>query len=271
MPWKKTAYVKRASYAKKAYTPKKKIYKKTSISSAVKSYVKKTIARTEEMKFSPPVAAANQTFYELTAGNVKQWNPFSLAACLTIAQGTGQGDRIGNQITLKSWEIRGYLTPAPAGTATDQQVIVRLYIGQRKDLTAITSAKLTADVLQFGDTVVGYLGTMNDLMLDINKDEYKIFYQKDFKLGCANSAGATANNDYNYTGKFRYNLCTKHFKNYKVKYEDAATAPVQAQINSVYMWCSVMNATGLTTVAAGGPLVAFYDISYYTVAKYTDS
>jgi len=264
-------------YVKKvvAKKPRKTIKRTTtkSVPESVKMYVKKAIAKNIEMKIGLPNGVAAVPI-EVGNGSLPVPSVSNLSTSLAIGQGVTQIDRIGNKITLKKWLVKGFFAANPAGTyISGSQIIVDLYIGQRKDLTPVTGTLLNTDFLQAGSAPVGVTGFFGDTLLLVNKDSYNIFYHKRYKLGLASGSNGTntyPNNDYKLTGYFSVDLCKKGFKDHLITYEDALTAPQDARIGQVYLWSTAVNADGSSLAVAMGGETAFHYF-YQNTPCFTDA
>jgi len=152
---------------------------------------------------------------------------------IQISQGTGQGQRIGNQIRTKSSYIKGILyanqrdvtynpTPKPA------EVMIYIYriIGQGASVPTGTNAM--TNFYQNGSSSSSPTGLLEDLTTPINRDQYRVVYQRKFKIGSAENTGVGsstgnqffANNDYKRNATF-YIPLTK-FMDKRIKYSDAS-------------------------------------------------
>ena len=150
---------------------------------------------------------------------------------LEIAQGVGQGQRVGNRIKLKSLTMKGTIWPLPYNASSNPnpvptQVVLWFFV-QRTSMTT-TPANLT-QFLQEGDTSRGLQNNLSDLVSTVNKDVYRLFARRVFKVGYAGYGGtgtqpafqAFANNDFKLNHNFRVNLTRHAIKT--VIYSDATS------------------------------------------------
>lgn len=87
------------------------------IAPAVKDYVKKAIASAPEVKYSDQTT----TFTDIIADNVGVEKTFMTD--LEPAQGTGEHDRIGHKIKIKSFQMRGRINTNSTNTDTVRLIL----------------------------------------------------------------------------------------------------------------------------------------------------
>lgn len=188
-----------------------------------------------------------------------------------IAQGDGQGQRSGNQITTRKMVIRGVMTAEPYDVAQNPgpvPVVVRMHLMYDKrtpngidpsnnNEVNPTPQSPNNDFFQFGNTVTGFQGTNLDQMQTINTDRYAVLASKTFKIGyqrydgTTTSTNATAaqqfytNNDFKMQVPLRWNV-TKHMPK-KIKFNDASTSP---NCRGLYLMSYAVPATGAAVTAA---------------------
>lgn len=259
---------------------KKKAPRRT-VNQAVKQYVARAFANRLEIKTAsdPDGDFINEPLVRVSSalGALEQFQTPLQFPLDSITQGTGQDERVGNTITLKSWILKIYftpsITPAPSNI-TSPQLRVRFFIGYRKDYQPIASPPPA--LFQAGSSSYSPTGNFSDTMANINKDTYVILYRKTFNIGVAQPDATyapfngLANNNFPMTKSFVVNMCNHGFKNMKVKYNDASPAPQNAKINALTMWTVVVNASGqpITNSVVG---VSSYDISFNSSVSYTDA
>jgi len=132
----------------------------------------------------------------------------------SIVQGTGEDNRLGNEITLKKIVIRGYYKMnLPTGSAAASRILIRNAVMRQRNildsrtLTAATSVSLNYDILLESDSA--YTGSVGDYNTPWNKDncivrkEFKRAVSTDFISGSTNAEGiAESYVFYNYTMTF---------------------------------------------------------------------
>ena len=133
---------------------------------AVRAYVRSAIGRSLESKRAFVNASNVLTYGIITAARCYSCVP-------TISQGTTQGARIGNSITIKKVQLRmqilGNVTTAPAH-------YVDIYVFRRKPNATISTIDL--NFLQAGNTSIGYDSDAYPWvgMLSMNEDLYEQMY-----------------------------------------------------------------------------------------------
>jgi len=150
-------------------------YKKKSVSFAVKKYVKSTIHKNIENK-QHITYAFNQT---VTGPQ------FVLSLIPNINnQGSGESQRIGNQVTLMNANIRFIMNMIPYNSITNPYggpVHFRwILLTQRKDNSQSLSLTNFFEINNSGGSIPG---THLNQLLVINNDLYKVHRQGKFRLG----------------------------------------------------------------------------------------
>lgn len=207
----------------------------------------------------------------------KDWN----TKLFTIAQGTSQATRVGNQIKLKRWVIKGQVTPkdnnAPnpaidvlANTFTGY---VELFFGRLLENNEITTA--LPDLLQNGASSVAPTGAQTQIFATVNKDQYKIYYHRRIKIGMANSFGATVapNNDFSLVKSFGFDVTKYILKNAAIKYNDSDNDPNNFMIRQLALfayWTPCIGDMPLNTSLTAN-LQTYFNISLTSYAEYEDA
>lgn len=234
--------------AGKKYFPKKrrgvksaKGYKKRNSAMGVKSVtkiVKNVMAKNMEVK-TLDYAWAPNTLLGVYGGTLFSTNGcFTLspsASYLNCVQGVASNNRIGNHIKIKSAKMSLMFTPHPYDltfnpTPSPLVITVVLFyqIEAPHDLTTTLSGFFQNGSSSDNPSLTGVL---YDTMKPINKDRYRVFYRKSFKLGHAAYGGtgvnaaaqSYTNNDFKYSQK-----CIIDYTKYlvkSVKYDDTTVDP----------------------------------------------
>jgi len=171
-----------------------------------------------------------------------------------LSEGVQQGQRVGNQIKLKRWIIKGFITPdqnTPIGLTTSPyqvngfQGYVRLMLLKRRDNATVSN--LLPNLLQNGNSSLAPYGTQFDRLYPINTDLYKIFWQTTYKMGNAaanpsigsnptlsNYYPVQANNDFKMVESFGIDVCKYIGKDAKITFNDnSTTAITPAFLNNI--------------------------------------
>lgn len=197
---------------------KTRFQKAKGVSVAVKKYVNRTIHSNIENK------CVQINPGQFAFGNVlesPEFNAFPMCPLntfWTIAQGIGQGNRVGNIIKVRKCYLNYVLRPAPYDAITNvnpQPSMVRLMLGYVKNSPAFVP--LSTDVAQLynaGSSVQAPVGTLKDLISVYNTDYWSIKKSWTHKLGFANNQGTGgspgvqyhANNDFKYNAMGRLDI-----------------------------------------------------------------
>lgn len=259
----------------------KRVLRKRGLTSAVKSYVRSAVRSAAESKRLTTEFTKNLYHIGGTTNfrdsNIIQLTPSdALGNIYQMVQGTGQQQRIGNQVSPSKVIFRGILAPTPynaTSNPTPNPVMIRMYILSGKRNVATQSV---ADIYNIcnntlfanGNSSLGMLGTLYDIITPINTDQVTCHMMKTFKLGYESYSGVTggsdvtqtkASNDYKLNHRFSINI-TKYLT--KVwKFNDNAGATTSRQLFAVFQ---PVNFNGSIPSAATTPaaLIAGVDVYY---------
>lgn len=267
MPFKK--YTKKTSGGRKT-TFKKRTYSKPT--KAIKKMVKREIARNVENK-TREVYFNNVTIYPSNAtlfqNNVVTVSPNS--STLSIAQGTTQGARIGNQIKTKKLVMRGIFNPLEFHSTTNvtpRPVNIKMIVFYDRQAPSAVPQPLT-NLFQLGSSQAGLVGALSDMIMPYNNDRYRVLATKQFKLGYSNYIGTTgsgspqetqqywANNDYKMNCQYSWDL-TKYMPQ-MVKFNDASNDPTT---RGLYVLTYIVPADGTVYGTVVEALTHTYVIRY---------
>lgn len=229
------AYRKKTMYRKKGAAPRRRTYKRRAAarSRPIRKVVRAEIQRAAEPKTIQTVVTAH-TFYSSTNALAPANNVLELGADgvnIAINQGTGQANRVGNRIRVKSLWMKGVITPLPYDVTTNpnprpvQLKMVIFY--DRVDPMAMPNpfAGGAAGPFQGGGATNAFQNDLVDMVLPFNTDRYRIFATRTFKLGYSQYAGTAAsaanqtayqaysNNDYRHNYQIAINLTKFYPKN----------------------------------------------------------
>ncbi len=219
---------------------------------AIRAYVRSAVSRSLEVKRAF-VNAANANIYgQISLGNCISCVP-------ALSQGTTQGSRIGNSITLKKvvvrMQIMGAVTTGPA-------CYVDIYFFRRRPNASI--ANIDLNFLQAGNTTVGYDSDVLPYsgMLSVNEDLYEPLMHKRVKVWNPTNAanvGVQASINPCFTQSFDITSMMKK----KVMYNDASPAPTS---DDVYF---AIGSTFVNGVTSSGLVTNL--LTYVIEHEYTDS
>lgn len=106
-----------------------------------------------------------------------------------IGQGTGESQRIGNQIRAKSLNLKGYVK-LDIGDIADNtampNVVVRMMVVSMKTAGCFTDAQAQASkigtLLKKGATTTAFSGNLQDIYAPINRDVFTVHHDKKYYL-----------------------------------------------------------------------------------------
>lgn len=263
---------------KKSTVMKKRVYKSKKPSLAVKRYVKQAIHRQLENKsFSIEsaetlAAPSNPTTFQ--AGNIIQLTPSNATNSLyTIPQGTGQGNRLGNQINLRKAQFKCIMYPQGynvTSNPTPKPLDVCIWIfSVKRGVLGLTVADawniFNGTFFGNGNSSNGTVNNIYDIVSDTNNEVLQLHYKRVVKLGANSNIlqtggnAALANNDYKYNQILKINL-TKYMPK-RITFNDTDANSTTKQ---VFMIVCPYNADGTTIPSTNFPLSMYYgvDITY---------
>ena len=272
------------------YTYPKKYIRRPKISFAKK--VNQIISRNVENKFTDTLTY-NDGVARLDANSVYtmfSWTPGKDATgsrLFNIGMDAKQDGRIGNVIKLKRWIIKGIIQPVTTATATMTNSYVGyvdVYFGKLLKNTE-PPANTLVKLYQNGNTSTTPTCLSTDMLNPLNKDKYKVYYHRRFKMGAAsdnstydpdNQAGHPANNDFKLSQTFGFDVCKYILKNKPLKFDDFLVTdpnginkpPDNADILNLTIWATFTPQTGQATGASSRSL---YSIDCLTYAEYEDA
>lgn len=232
--------------------------------------IKKVIRRQAETKMANFQDGFEISPANIGVNNIQPLTPYALVG-LSIGQGTGQGDRIGNRITVKSLVMRFIIFPLEYDILTNPNPtpqIVRIWFFSQKQSNVLLAAN-PPRFIQNGDTAASLTGTLIDMNRVINQDEYTYLAHRTYKIGYSNYGGtgtnvaaqSFTNNDYklNIIGSINLTkLCPKI-----IKYDDTDNTP---NSRLVMMLVQTVNADGSSTGSTDFKIGYNYDLTL----KYND-
>lgn len=237
---------------------RKKAVRRPRVSSNLNKPIKTVIRRNEETKSQSyssndlPIGIYNVINGTLT--NVDLSN-----VMLSVTQGVGQGQRIGNKISVTQLKLHGYVSCENAQVLTN--AYFRLVVLKSRPQNAQSTY---AGLYQTGNTQSSPTGTLLDNIREFNKDFFQIYSSK--ILGPFGSVSASystmASSQTSIAKKFSFNL-TKHVNS--VIFNDSVTAPTNFSMFMVILPCNA-DGSQITT-----PQVANYSYTYDIELKYKDA
>jgi len=201
----------------------------------------------------------------------------------TIPQGVSEQARIGNQIKLKRWIIKGQVHPDAQATTNNNLPntncgYIDLYFGRLNTNEEVNN--LLPNFLDNGSTSAAPTGAQNQIFKPVNKDAYKIYYHKRFKMspsspqtGYPQGQPPYNNNDFALVKTFGFDVCKYICKNAVVKFDDSSTTPQNEMIRRLALWATWTPAIGNMGIPTQPTALTrhFYEISIMSYAEYEDA
>lgn len=263
---------KAVAYKKRAYKPKslKKVIK-TAVRKQKVRYIRKIVKsvmkKKTETKIAEPYTQNNLQVLPFDTGTTLFGTEISLITPLiNIAQGTAQGQRIGNRIDVSSMKMKGYITvqKQTGQNSNNQPVYVKLVFLRRKNNQLPINSVPVTNFFQNGNTTQAPTNSPTDIMRYINKDVFTVYDTRLFKLGFADgglNVLSGPNNDFKLSKMFSVNL-SKHIG--KLIYDDNGAQPNNWACYCVALMC---NNDGSNLSAATAPQV---ELNFDIETKYKD-
>jgi len=259
--------------------------------------VNQIIARNNENKFTATIAYNDAVARSTRAASTDSftffaWSPGKDATgskLFNLSSSTSEGGRIGNTIKLKRWIIKGMIQPVNSATTnlTNSNVgYVDIYFGKLLSNTTQVSNTL-AKLYQNGASAATPSCISIDMLSPLNKDQYKVYYHRRFKMGAASDpdtysgTAATAqqhpaNNDFKLSQTFGFDVCKYILKNKSLKFDDVVTTtyfpPNNADIVNLTLWATFTPQTGSAEgTGVSGTFKTLYNLDCLTYAEYEDA
>lgn len=170
----------KASRAREFYKPKM-----MRGSSSLRKYVKQAIAYMAEKK-----VVINHGENVAISVAVGATTPVALSLAPSIAQGTSQNQRIGNQVKVTKASIRGHIGLLPYNALLNPQpapVHVKMWLCRYKKLNTDTigSTDIMSAFFDTGAGVAGFQGNIFDIEAFPNNDSWEVVTTKTVKIGAS--------------------------------------------------------------------------------------
>lgn len=255
---------------------KRAIPRKKSGVSKISRTIKKVVSRMSETKIQDLSSGVNLASYNGTNWDTTNTIPLMpYPSFLSIVQGTGQGDRIGDRVTISSLVMRMIFTPKVYNATTNpapvpQMIKLFLVNGKLNSLYNIRPTQaLTVQFFQDGNSSTAPTGDLFDMITEPNTDLWNVYATKTIKLG--NSAytgtGSSAvaqyqqNNDYKLNHLIKWNI-TKYIP--KVLHWNDTGGSMTSR--GLFLMILIANADGTTSAVGTTPCVMDYQLT----VKYKD-
>jgi len=258
--FKKRNYRKRV--AKRPYRKSAVGRKGSSVSVAVKKYVKSTIHKNMENK-SKLIGLSNTfgSYLQDLTLNALPLLPYT--GYMTISQGVGASDRVGNSIRVRKLTLSYSLHPTPYDATTNnlpRPLEIVFYLGHTRDSPGILPTSSDINIFfQNNNTTSAPTGSLFDLVTPINSDYFTIVKQWKHKIGYANQSSIPTTNSFNFTNNdYKYNVVKKldltKFASKLLKFNDN-TATVQGK--NLFLMYQTINCDG--TISSASQITAIFN------------
>lgn len=256
-----------AKYPRKNTLKKSKVKKATSMVSKayVKQYVKKTIHREAENKeiiyYSSNVDLTSAESFSTPRA------PFSRRLIPSIQQQLEQNGRVGNVVTIRSANIKGYINVKPYDGVNNSHpgpILVKIWLVScvSNNFVDMADPSNYAEFFETGSATAGFQNTPIDLCLTPNKALWRVHKTSRFKIGYgSNSTPFGAQNIYfdnsPMSHYFNFNY-TKYCKK-KIVFDDNYT---QASNQNLYMVVQCVAADGSSVNIHPAEIHYVIDVQY---------
>lgn len=237
---------------KRAYRPR--VSKKGKVSKPIKSYIQRALSRNQESKETTSFGL-NQSI--LTVANS---TPTAINLLPTPAQGTGDSERIGNEIEVKKLIVTGFVNmtayDATNNPTAPAPLLVKMWVVSAKNINTNTFSNTSASssFFQVSNSSTGFQATIRDQLLPVNPDLFTVHRVKTFKIGFGSTsayAPATGTSAYFDNSpmikQFTFD-CSKYVS--KLKYDEGQT---WATNKNMFLVTTVTRADGTVTSATLAP------------------
>ena len=308
------------------YTPRKNYRKKmpmVTFAKRVQAIVSKNLENkyTASVDYRGDISTLTRVY---TGGTVYNntfasfvWAPGNGAnGMFNIPQGNTIQSRIGNKIKLKRWIIKGMIQPNPTYddvpapfpnppvsqppapyTATGISPnslcgFVDIYFGRRMDNLQPVGNDLNK-FYRNGATDITPAGNLQETLYPINKDLYKVYYHKRFKVGVGNGfsgSGPTLTydaqplvpgaNGFGLTKSFGFDVCKYIAKNKVISFDESEVTPQYDNIENLCLWAIFHPSSGDFAYSMASPPgynpytsinKSFYQLNVMSYAEYEDA
>jgi len=188
----------------------------------------------------------------------------------TMAGGTGDGSRVGEEITVVAWRLKARITQSPASNNGLHPFMVRVMIGYilsdpNNDPTTTTQFNNLLVSTVVGATTTWDASVVSTLHAPLNDDYWSIQYDKTFYIGQPGNATAQATlHDGDYHSAIDIDLDIAKWMPKTLKYSSASSG-VPNNGRGPYIWFMIRDAIDYQAVTATNtPLVTAGTILTYT-------
>lgn len=187
----------------------------------------------------------------------------------TMHQGSGDGERTGNQVTMRNLNIKGHINVIPSGSDVARtRVMVRMLLVIPKqfptnDIAVANTGSWLPYVLKVGNSSAPLDGTIPSMYLPTNREIITVLADKKIYLNSDYfSALGLENYSARYTTKFfNFNL---NVKNKVLRYDDGNVLPLNYSPTLLLSYCFLDG-------SAPSSLSTALSMSFISVLDYEDA
>lgn len=220
------------------------------------------------------------------------WTPGSTTNMWRLQQGVEVNQRIANSIKIKKWIIKGIVQPNPdfigvapqSGSGTvlgnTSTGYIDIYFGRILSNLAAPTQQLT-NFYQNGNVDITPLSKNIELLYRVNRDYYKVYWHKRFKMSTGNVGTTTTNlnfpqsNDFQMTRSFGFDITQYILKNKQLKYDEQGSFPQQGDLNNLSVWAIWHPAVGNPQLPMNASQhleqQSFYQINLVSYGEFEDA
>lgn len=262
---------------KKTYSFKKKTYRKPTIKKAVRSLKRKSLVRTikkvihSQVETKQAYTTSGNSLIQFNSGITVNADYQTLLPSIT--NGSGDFNRIGDQIRAQSLIVKGYIKFEPTNPNTfirNPCVIARLFILSLKKNQFIgdvqTQTTALVGLLKKGGTTSQWTGVLSDIYAPVNTDLFTVHMDKKYYLNQTNyttiggPASAVFPSDIKNTVKF-FSHSLK-VKNKLLRYDANFNSGLNPINYAPFMLLGYAYLDGTTPDTLASPLGLHYDVVF---------
>lgn len=250
---------KKKTYKKRVSTKRyKKVVKPSKM---LTKAVKQVIYKEAETKHTP----IDENEYALTTITSSFQGSVNLSNCLSLPQGTGDGERIGNKIHVSKANLNLIVRRNDSGSSL-VPCEFHLFIGYLRQERGTTPDGYFPLIFQDGTGTIGWNGTMIRTLRKVNKDLFIIYKRIVIKCGPSTSSSAQFNNN-DFPALTRKTINLKPLLGL-VTYGDDGTS---ANFNKdLFMWGGYVYINDAIDNLAVSPNLKPIDVLYYVDMEFKD-
>lgn len=208
-PRRKSNYRKRRAPMRKRAVGKRK----SSVSVGVKSYVKRQIHLNMENK-TKQVQLFNTFGSSLQDATLNVFPMLPYTGYMSLAQGVGSSDRVGNVCKVRKLMLNYTLNPLPYDATvntTPKPMEILMILGYLKQSSGVIPQPGDISILfQNNNSATAPTGSLFDLISNYNSDVWTIVKSWRHKIGYANQSSIPNTNNFNFTNNdYKYNVVKK--------------------------------------------------------------